>query len=274
MYMRPETIRLILFITPMVIGGIIAAINNSRVNTSTEMAEDWVRRTQKYFSVKKNWFARYLFYPLFWAVVFFFNWSDSLTHQGIKNGIRVAATLYILAAWCFLIYLIVFVAFTIVAIVIVLVVIYFILTTILSSSDNTSGFRQGFEKGKTLAGFSGKKNENSVIDNVGLKGKNVYSGTNWFNEELAGRVDKEGNIYKGTNWFSEEKIGRIDSDGNIYSGSNFFNEESVGRIDKEGNLYKGSNWFIEEKTGRIDKDGNIIKGSNWFNEEKTGRAGG
>lgn len=272
--MKSETIRIIIMILPIVIGGIIAAINTSSVNNLIETSEAWVRRTQKFFSVKKNWFARYLFNPLFWAIVSFYDWNNFFSHQGLKNGACVAATLYILAAWCFLIYLIVFVAFTIVAIVITLVVIYFILTAVLSSSDNTSGFKQGFEKGKNLVGFSGKKNENNVIDNVGLKGKNVYSGTNWFYEELAGRVDKEGNIYKGTNWFSEEKIGRIDSDGNIYSGTNFFNEESVGRIDKEGNLYKGSNWFSEEKTGRIDKDGNIIKGSNWFNEEKTGRAGG
>ncbi len=36
----------------------------------------------------------------------------------------------------------------------------------------------------------------------------MYSGTNWFSEELKGRVDEEGTIHEGTNWFNEQKRGR------------------------------------------------------------------
>lgn len=103
---------------------------------------------------------------------------------------------------------------------------------------------------------------------------NFYQGSNWFTEELAGRVDEEGNIYKGSNWFAEEKVGRIDEDGNIYKGFSRFSEEKIGRIDGDGNIHKGSNWFTEEKTGRIDEEGNVYKGSNWFIEEKIGRIDG
>ncbi len=53
-----------------------------------------------------------------------------------------------------------------------------------------------------------RNREENIIDYAGLKGKKIYSGTDWFNEELKGRVDEEGNIYKGTNWLNEEKQGR------------------------------------------------------------------
>jgi len=89
----------------------------------------------------------------------------------------------------------------------------------------------------------------------------------WYNENKAGRIDKDGNIYKGE-WYNENKTGRIDKDGNIYKGQ-WYNEDKSGRIDKDGNIYKGK-WYNEEKSGRIDKDGNIYKGK-WYNEEKVGR---
>ncbi|MCL5030101.1 MAG: hypothetical protein M1480_13900 [Bacteroidetes bacterium] len=112
-----------------------------------------------------------------------------------------------------------------------------------STSDSPTSSKTSYMK--TLS-----SQDEDVMNYAGLKGNKIYVGTNWFNEELKGRVDEDGNIYKGTNWFSEEKIGRIDNDGTIYKGTSFFNEEKTGRIDKEGNIYKGSNWFNEEKQGR------------------------
>lgn len=98
--------------------------------------------------------------------------------------------------------------------------------------------------------------------------KDIYKGTNWFNEEKVGSIDDESNIYEGTNWFNEEKVGRVDEEGDIYKGSNWFTEEKTGRIDDDGNIYEGSSWFTEEKVGRIDDDGNVYKGSSWFTEDK------
>ena len=101
-----------------------------------------------------------------------------------------------------------------------------------------------------------------------VKGREIYAGTNWLNEELKGRIDKEGNIYRGTNWLNEEKIGRVDNDGNIFRGTHWLNEKVVGRIDDKGNIHKGTNWLNEEKVGRIDKKGTVYEGTNWLNEKK------
>ena len=102
--MRPETIRLILMIVPLIVGGIIAALNSEEINNVTEKAEAWTRQTQSKISKKKTLLNRYLINPVLYTLVVFSDWTDSFTHRGVKNGVRVAATLYVIAAWCFLIY--------------------------------------------------------------------------------------------------------------------------------------------------------------------------
>lgn len=265
--MNQETINILILGSPLLIGGIIAAINTDSVNNTTEKAEAWTRQTQTNISTKSSWFYRYIINPVLWTIVKFSDWTDSFTHRGIKNGVRVAATLYLIVVWCFIFYM----AFmVIVTLLIGAVVIYIIFKVLVNSNEDV---KQGYERGQSVYSSNKRDRNEDASDYVGMKGKKIYSGTNWFNEELKGRVDDEGNIYKGTNWFNEEKIGRIDEDGNILEGTSFFNEKKVGRIDEDGYLHKGSNWFNEESTGRIDEVGNIHKGTNWFNEEKTGRIG-
>lgn len=264
--MTQTTLITILLASPLVIGGIIAAVNSDGMNNATEKAEAWIRRTQSKISSKKGWFYGYILNPILWLIVKFSDWTDDFKHQGLKNGTRVAATLYLIATWCFLLY----VAFMVVLIVVIVGVILYIIFKVISNSGGDT--QNGYQAGRSMF-QSSKKPNHDTLDHVGLRGQKIYSGTNWFNEELNGRVDDEGNIYSGTNWFTEDKIGRIDKEGNIYRGTNYLNEEKVGRIDSDGNIHKGTNWFNEERTGRIDSDGNIHKGSNWFNEEKTGRTG-
>jgi len=263
--MKQETINIILLLSPLIIGGIVAAVNTDGMNITTEKAESWVRRNQSIISNKSGWFFNYILNPVLWLIVKFSDWTDSFSHRGLKNGTRVASTLYLIAAWCFLLY----VAFMVVLVVIITIAILYIIFKVIASSGGDS--KSAYQAGKSI--FQSPKPKNDKVDHVGLRGQKIYSGANWFNEEMSGRVDEEGNIYSGTNWLNEDKIGRIDKDGNIYKGTNFINEEKVGRIDSDGNIHKGTNWFNEEKTGRIDSDGNIHKGTNWLNEEKTGRTG-
>ena len=265
--MDQAIINILIFVSPLLMGAIIAAFNTNRANDVAEKAEAWLRRKQINTSTKDTWFYRYIINPLLWTVTKFSDWTDSFTHRGVKNGVRVTAVLYLVAFWCFLIYSLFMIA---IMLVIAAVIIYVIFKVLINSNDD---FRRGYEKGRGIFNLRNQNRKVDATDYAGLKGKKIYSGTNWFNEELKGRVDDEGNIYSGTNWFNEEKIGRIDDDGNILEGKNFLNEKKIGRIDEDGNLHKGTNWFNEEKKGRIDEDGSIHKGTNWFNEEKKGRAG-
>jgi hypothetical protein len=260
--MSQQTFNAILLLAPLLLGGLIAAINANQVNDGTENAEAKVRGWQSRTSVRTGFFAKYVLNPPLWSIVKFCDWTDGFAHRGAKNGTRVAATLYLVGLWLLILYAAVIVVITIV----ILVVVLYIVGKVLASSGGSSEVTYSRPRMR-------RAEDEEVMDRVGLRGKKVYAGTNWFNEELKGRVDDEGNLYRGTNWFNEEKIGHIDGEGNIYRGTSWMNEEKVGRIDKDGTLYKGSNWFTEEKTGRIDEDGAIHKGTNWFNEEKRGRTG-
>ena len=264
--MNLNTQDILFLITPLIIGGIIAAFNANSMNNTTERAEAWTRQTQIDFSKKDGWFYKFILNPVFLSVVKFSDWTDSFTHRGFKNGVRVAAALYLIIVWCIIFYAVFMIA---VAIIIIGAILYIAVKFFANSNEDV---KKGFEKGRSVFQNS-KQNNESITKYSGVRGQKIYSGTNWFNEDLKGRVDEDGNIYSGTNWLNEEKIGRIGEDGNIYKGTNWLNEEKTGRVDSNGNLHSGTNWFNEEKVGRIDKDGNIHKGTNWFNEEKTGRTG-
>ena len=259
--MSQDTLNMLLLTIPLVIGGLIAAVNATQVNDATEGAEAWLRRRQQRTSASGGWWSSYIFNPVLWAIVKFCDWTDGFVHRGLKNGTRAAARLYLIGLWLLILYAAVVI---VIALVVIAIVLYVALKML-------SGATESAEVRHPRSNFV--EDDDDAPAHAGLRGKKVYSGTNWFNEELKGRVDEKGNLYKGTNWFNEEKIGRIDDEGNIYSGTSWTNEVKVGRIDEDGTLYKGSNWFSEEKTGRIDEDGTIHKGTNWFNEEKRGRSG-
>ncbi len=196
--MNQEPIYILLWISPLIIGGVIAAINSSGVNDSTEKVEAWTRRMQAKVALETGWFYNLIIHPVLWIIVKFCDWTDSFEHRGLKNGVRVAATLYLIAAWCFLLYL----AFMAVLIVLIVgVILYVIFKVLLSSNEEVN---RGYEKGKRVF-QSSRSNQDDLTENMGLHGQKIYSGTNWFNEELKGRVDNEGYIYKGTNWFNEGK---------------------------------------------------------------------
>ncbi len=252
---------------PILFGSIIAIINSNKVNDKIENIGNWIKRKQSGTSQKTNWISQYLFTPIIWSVAMILDWTNHFTHHGVRNGVRVASTIYLLAIWGFIIYL-AFIAITI--LIIVSVVFYVVFKVSITLFDDTG---QGIDKRRTAFPHINRFRQDDITKYAGVEGKKIFSGNNWYNEELKGRVDDNGNIYKGTNWFNEEKIRRIDKDGNILEGTNYFNEHIIGRIDKDGILYKGTNWFNQKKIGRIDKEGDIHRGTNWFNEKKTGRSG-
>jgi len=141
--MTDQTLRILILLAPLAIGGIIAAVNADEVNETTENAEAWTRKTQTSVSRKNGWFSRFIANPVLWLIVTFCDWTDSFEHRGLKNGTRVAATLYLVAAWCFVLYA----ALMLVVVLIVGGIIIYIVFKVLASSNSDSSFSQGFERG-------------------------------------------------------------------------------------------------------------------------------
>jgi hypothetical protein len=261
-----ENILPILFLSlPAICGGVIALLNSAKVNDASEKLEALTRRRQGVVSVKRGFFSKWIIHPPLRVMVKLCDWTDSLAHRGLKNGIRVAAALYVLGFWLLLVaYAFMFVLGLICAVIMVIVALW-IMGQMLGDKSKPSL--------PTLRprGRERTPDEDEVLPAAGRRGQKLYAGTNWLNEELKGRVDEKGNIYSGTNWLNEEKIGRIDEQGHIFRGTSWLNEEVVGRIDDEGNMQRGTNWLNEEKVGRVDEKGNVYQGTNWLNEKKIGR---
>lgn len=262
-----DVLVLLALLSPLLVGGFTGLTKSDVFAGYADRATAWFSSKDSSLAQSETFWKKYALRWLLWPLKKIGDLTDGIADHYWKPAARLFSYGYYGLCLLFLAAVLTYVAIMItVMILMVAGLIYLLANGSNDDSQKTNTVRQSPSYG-----------EDSDVDEpvpaAGVRGQKIYSGTNWFNEELQGRVDDEGNLYKGTNWFTEEKIGRIDAEGNIYSGTNWANEEKVGRIDKDGTLYKGTNWFTEEKTGRIAEDGTIHKGTNWFNEEKTGRTG-
>ena len=94
----------LLWLVPLFVGAIVAAINKDRVNEVTESIEARFRGWKQRTAGRDGFLFRYILNPLLWTIVKFFDWTDGFTHRGLKNGVRVATTLYLIALWLLLLY--------------------------------------------------------------------------------------------------------------------------------------------------------------------------
>jgi hypothetical protein len=234
--MNQDTINFLLWILPLLIGGIIAAINSESVNDTTEKAESWTRQTQINVSARSSWFYQYIINPVLWIIVKFSDWTDSFTHRGLKNGVRVAATLYLIAAWCFLIYA----AFMIAVFLIIGAVIIYIVFKVLVNSDDD--VKQGYEKGRSVFNSN---NQNRQVEDNDHEGKTIiYSGGS-FTGEMVGYIEND-KVYRG-GVFSGTLVGYIKGN-DIYRGGDFTGTK-IGYL-KGNDVYRGGD-FTGEMIGYL-----------------------
>ena len=167
--MSQNSLSVLLFTIPLIIGVIIAAINTDSINDATEKSEAWSRRQQATLSLKKGWFSRFILSPILSLIVFFCNWTDSFTHRGLKNGTRVTASLYLIIAWCLLIYAVFVIG---IMLAIAALVIYFVVKLVVKSD---SDLNRGFETGKNVVNFG---NRNRSVRPQETKEGNEYRQSN------------------------------------------------------------------------------------------------
>jgi len=148
--MTQNTLDIILFLSPVAIGGIIATVNTEVANNTTENVEAWTRKTQSQEALKTGWFSRFITNPVLWLIVKFSDWTDDFTHRGLKNGTRVAATLYLIGIWIYLL----FAAFMVLLALAIGAIILYIVFKVLISSDNS--FKKGHETSQRLFGTNVK----------------------------------------------------------------------------------------------------------------------
>jgi hypothetical protein len=226
--MTNETLNYLLFASPLLIGGLIAAFNSEEVNNSTEKAEAWTRKTQANVSKKRNWFSSYIANPILWLVVKFSDWTDDFEHRGLKNGVRVAATIYLIGIWCYL----VFAALMFVLAIGFIILVLYIVFSIMGSSDNSTS--QAFERGRRIIGPVGT-------------GKRINQDT--------GRIEEKGF------WGYNETDQQIDPETGKLQIQGFFGmNDTETRVDQEtGNIQNKGFLGYHDTDTRIDPDTGIIQ---------------
>jgi len=100
--MTEQTTYILLGLSPLVLGGVIAAANQDGINNITESIETGIRRRQESVSQRGGWFYRFVLNPILLILVKFSDITDAFSHRGLKNGTRVAATFYFVGAWIYL----------------------------------------------------------------------------------------------------------------------------------------------------------------------------
>lgn len=236
--MTNETLNYLLFASPLLIGGLIAAFNSEEVNNSTEKVEAWTRKTQANVSKKRNWFSSYIANPILWLIVKFSDWTDDFAHRGLKNGLRVTATIYLIGLWCYLL----FVAFVFVLAIAFLILVLYIVFSVMGSSDSSTS--QAFEKGRRIIGPVGA-------------GERINQDT--------GRVEKDGFFgFNETDRRIDPETGKVQKDG-------FFGwNDTETRIDQEtGNIQKDSFFGYNDTNTRINPESGIIQKNGFLGWEDT-----
>lgn len=233
--MNSDAFVITILVAPLVVAGIVAAVNSEATNGATERLEAWTRALQRRTAASGGWFLGYIVNPVLWMIVKLSDWTDGFTHRGIKNGTRAAAALYVIAAWLFLLY----VALIVVVVVVIAVLAIYVAFKIFAA---VAGSPASETEGESSPGYKA------------VRGSKSYKKTGIFSDEEVGRIAEDGTTFKKTGIFSEEETGRTDADGRVFRKTGMFSEEEVGRIDADGRVFKKTGMFSEDETGRIEKE--------------------
>ncbi len=115
--MTSRILNILLVISPLLVGAIIAALNSDKANAATEQAEARVRAWRDRALASHSNLVSILWAPLLKVIVKFFDWTDGFSHRGLKNGVRIAAVLYVIGIWLLLIYAAIVIALAILMII-------------------------------------------------------------------------------------------------------------------------------------------------------------
>jgi hypothetical protein len=170
----------LIWLVPLLVGAIVAAANKDPVNDVTERIESRFRDWKSRVASRDGFLFRWVLNPLLWTIVKFFDWTDGFSHRGLKNGVRVATTLYLIALWLLLLY-----SAIVIAVMVAMVLLgLFIVGKILSASSDS---------GSSSYSYSNADDDDDSR-NVRPRGGRSVRKTDWLGEEYVERTDEDGNV--------------------------------------------------------------------------------
>ena len=204
-------------------------------------------------AIKKGWFSRYIANPVLWVIVQFSDWTDDFAHRGLKNGMRVTATIYLIGIWCYLL----FVAFVFVLAIGFIILVLYIVFSVMGNSDSSTS--QAFERGRRIVGpVSSGERINQKTGRVEKDGFFGFSETDRRIDPETGKVQKDGFFgWNDTETRIDQENGNIQKDGFFsYNDTGTRINPETGIIQKDGLLgWTDTDERINPETGRHQKDG-------------------
>lgn len=93
----------VLLLSPVILGSIIAMVNDKKVASFDSRFEDWLITKKNSLVGKRGKFSRFFLKPLVSSLVLITSWTQNVKNNGIRSGIRLASYLYIsvIAAYIF-----------------------------------------------------------------------------------------------------------------------------------------------------------------------------
>jgi hypothetical protein len=85
----------VITLLPIIIGGILALVNSKSVSEYDCKFKNWLSEKKGTLAAKKGKVSRFFFKPLVFSLFKISQWTESITHPGLRSGIRVACYLYI-----------------------------------------------------------------------------------------------------------------------------------------------------------------------------------
>lgn len=246
--MGSQSFLLVVLALPLILAAIVGLLNSGGVNSATEKAEAWVRAAESGVHEKPGKFSRYIARPFLLGVVKFSDWTGTFEHRGLKNGARVAGTLYLGLAWAYVLFVLVQIMVLIVVVGVIIVVAFKVLV---NSDDDV---RRGYDAARRVVGTAPAGHrvhpETGVIQEEGLLGwrdtdRRINPETGVLQESgLIGWRDTDTRIDQDSgNIQEEELLGFRDTDTRINPVS--------GVIEKEGLVgWEETDERIDPKTGK------------------------
>lgn len=238
--------------TPVVIGGLVAAVRWPRLSDWVEGGEGFLRRRRSAVTGSGPW-AKLVSRP-FWAGALF-GWDafgkprDPHVRAGLHSFLVLIYAGLSVALLVAAVYLLVMAVLVAMALAFVL---WFFASMIKSLLGGGHSTETPSLRSQPLSIDPPSSEE--LLRMVGRPGTKLYSASG---TDYRGRIDSDGVIHTA-GVFGGASVGRIDGDGYIYRGMGL-SERLAGRIDDAGNIYR-TGVLGDDYVGKIDQDG-FVRGA-------------
>jgi hypothetical protein len=198
-------------VSPVIFGGIVALLNCKLVGKYDDMCNNWLSRKKVNLATKEGKVSRFFFKPLVWSLLRISQWTESISHQGLRSGARFACYIYIVGVASF----IAAVSISIVVLIVIALLMLWLVMLILGSgsmgdsNDSSTGESNewsggGDKKSDPETGERIIKQDGKTYRQTGWNGKWVAD-TDWIGKPIT-ETDWAGKPVVETDWAGKQKI--------------------------------------------------------------------